>query len=273
MRPSNSRKILPDQEVQTPAAKKLRIGKLLARAGVCPRRAAAAFLREHDVRLNGERVTELNRYVEEDKIAETVLLVDGERVLVRTASAVLLLNKPRGVVCSHQKQSIRGKQLQTIFDLVPKEYANWFFAGRLDVSSEGLVLLSNDGDHIYALTHPAGGALKKYYVRTSRPLSEAERERTVKGIIDKGERLRFVEIEPLARPAEYHVWLREGRNREIRRLLERLGVHVRRLVRLELGPYSLDALASGQWILCEKRLVQRQVVSNLTHTMRKHKKS
>jgi pseudouridine synthase len=160
-----------------------------------------------------------------------------------------------------------------VFDLVPKEYATWFFAGRLDVSSEGLVVLSNDGDHIYALTHPAGGALKKYYVRTSRPLSEAERERTIKGIIDKGEKLRFVQIEPLALPAEYHVWLREGRNREIRRLMERVGVHVRRLVRLELGPYALGDLASGKWALHEKVLVQKQVVSHLTHAIRKHKKS
>lgn len=246
---------------------------MLARAGLCPRRAAAAFLAEHDVRLNGERVTELNSYIDEDKIAETVLLVDGERIFVKTDTAVVLLNKPKGVVCSHRKQAIRGKHLQTVFDLVPKEYATWFFAGRLDVSSEGLVVLSNDGDHIYALTHPAGGALKKYYVRTSRPLSEAERERTMKGIIDKGEKLRFVQIEPLALPAEYHVWLREGRNREIRRLMERVGVHVRRLVRLELGPYTLGELSSGKWILHEKGLVQKQVVSHLTHTTRKHKKT
>ncbi len=246
---------------------------MLARAGLCPRRAAAAFLAEHDVRLNGQRVSELNTYVEEDKIAETVLMVDGERILLKSDTVVVLLNKPKGVVCSHRKQSIRGKTLPTIFDLVPGEYSTWIFAGRLDVSSEGLVVLSNDGDHIYALTHPAGGALKKYYVRTNRPLSEAERERSVKGITDKGEKLRFLQIEPLALPAEYHVWLREGRNREIRRLMERVGVHVRRLVRLELGPYSLGNLSPGRWIVHDKRLVQKQVVSHLTHTGRKHKKT
>ncbi len=202
-----------------------------------------------------------------------MLLVDGERIFVKTDTAVLLLNKPKGVVCSHRRQAIRGKHLQTVFDLVPAEYATWFFAGRLDVSSEGLVVLSNDGDHIYSLTHPTGGALKKYYVRTSRPLSPAECERTIKGIIDKGEKLRFVKIEPHALPAEYHVWLREGRNREIRRLMERVGVHVRRLVRLELGPYELGDLPSGKWVLHEKSLVQKQVVSHLTHTTGKHKKT
>lgn len=255
------------------AGGKLRIGKLLARAGLCPRRAAAAFLVEHDVRLNGKRVTELNCYIEADKIAETVLLVDGKRILVRTDTRVLLLNKPKGVVCSHRRQTIRGRQLQTVFDLVPAEYATWFFAGRLDVSSEGLVVLSNDGDHIYSLTHPTGGALKKYYLRTNRPLSSAECERTIKGIIDRGEKLRFVKMEPLALPSEYHVWLREGRNREIRRLMACLGVHVRRLIRLELGPYALGDLPTGKWVLQEKRFVPKQVVSHLTHATGIHKKT
>jgi 23S rRNA pseudouridine2605 synthase len=253
--------------------KKLRIGKLLARVGLCPRRATAAFLAEHDVRVNGERVTQLNTYINADDIAKCVLLVDGTRYTLEISSEVLLLNKPKGVVCSHRRQTIRGKLLQTIFDLVPQEYANWFFAGRLDVNSEGLVVLSNDGDHIYALTHPSCGVLKKYYVRTSRPLSEQERKRSITGIIDKQEKLRFVQIEQLPLPAEYHIWLREGRNREIRRLLERLGVQVRRLIRLELGPYALGDLPPGKWKLHKKHLVQRQRVSHLTHTAGNEKNS
>lgn len=252
--------------------KKIRIGKLLARAGLAPRRAAAEFLAEHDVRLDGAKVTELNTSIAGDRLAETVLEVDGRRVFFVTDSEVLLINKPRGVVCSHRRQEIRGKELKTIFDLVPKEYASWFFAGRLDVTSEGLVVLSNDGDHIYALTHPTGGALKKYYVRTTRPLSQAERERCVKGIVDKGEKLRFVRIEPHALPAEYEVWLREGKNREIRRVIERLGVQVRRLIRLELGPYKLADLSPGEWQKAKKEIVQKQV-SHLTHEPRKRKKA
>jgi 23S rRNA pseudouridine2605 synthase len=209
------------------------------------------------VRLNGERVTALNTYIEENRLAKTELTVDGKRVFLQTDTQVILLNKPKGVVCSHRKQMIRGRQLETVFDLVPKQYANWFLAGRLDVNSEGLVVLSNDGDHIYELAHPSAGALKKYYVRTSRPLSEAERDRAIRGIIDKGEKLRFAKIKALALPAEYHVWLNEGRNREIRRLMQRFGVHVRRLVRLELGPYRLGELPSGAWIRHEVRPVDK----------------
>lgn len=218
------------------------------------------------MRLNGTRVTELNHYVDLRQARDLVLLVDGRPVALQSDAQVVLLHKPRGVVCSHRTQSIRGRRLQTVFDLVPAEYASWFFAGRLDVSSEGLVVLSNDGDHVFMLTHPTCGTLKQYAVRTSRPLSQDECRRALRGVTDKGERLRFEKMEPQAVPAEYHVWLTEGRNREIRRLLERLGVRVRRLVRLQLGPYALGALPVGQWIVQPKAALPGKPVSHLTHT-------
>lgn len=222
---------------------------------MCPRRDTAFYLKEHEVLLNGRRVVELNTYVPESSLAKITLYIDGKRISIKNSSQVVLLHKPRGVVCSHRRQKIRGKELPIVFDFLPREYAHWFFAGRLDVSSEGLVVLSDDGDHIYALTHPSGGMLKKYYLRTNRPLSEAERARCISGIIDKNEKLCFARIESAALPAEYFVWLREGRNREIRRVMERLGVQVRRLVRLEMGPYSLGSLAPGKWILHPKEAI------------------
>lgn len=198
-------------------------------------------------------MVELNTYVDEALLPTIALHVDGRRITITNSPQVVLLHKPRGVVCSHRRQKIRGKELPIVFDLLPGEYSRWFFAGRLDVNSEGLVVFSDDGDHIYALAHPSGGALKKYYLRTNRPLSTAERARCTRGIIDRGEKLRFVRMEPAALPAEYFVWLREGRNREIRRVIERLGVQVRRLVRLEMGPYRLGDLAPGKWVLQAKR--------------------
>lgn len=156
------------------------------------------------------------------------------------------------MVSSHRSQKIRGKQLKTIFDFLPQQYKTWFFAGRLDVSSEGLMVLSNDGDHIFALSHPKNGVLKKYFVRTSRPISPAEMDRAVKGVMDKGEKLRFEKIIPLDKPAHYEMHLREGKNREIRRVLERLGVFARELRRTELGPYRLDAIRTGEYTITAK---------------------
>lgn len=227
--------------------KRVRIGKLLARAGLAPRRATASYLEEHDVRVDGTRITELNYSFAEADIPLCKLTVDGKTVSLTASAAVLLFHKPKGVVSSHRTQKVRGKDLKTIFDFLPPQYKTWFFAGRLDVSSSGLIVLSNDGDHIFELSHPRHGILKKYFVRTSRPLSPADIARAEKGIMDKGEKLRFEKIVPLDKPAHYEMHLKEGKNREIRRVLERLGVFARELVRIELGPYLLGDLAPGKY--------------------------
>ena len=232
----------------------IRIGKLLARAGVAPRRATAAYLVEHEVAIDGVRIEELNYTIPESQLATIVLTVDGKQVNASTGDSVILFNKPTGVVSSHRTQKVRGKNLKTIFDLLPAVYKTWFFAGRLDVSSDGLMVLSNDGDHIFALSHPKHGVLKKYFVRTSRPLSPADIARAEKGIMDKGERLKFEKIIPLDKPAHYEMHLREGKNREIRRLLERLGVYARELTRTELGPYQLGDLKPGEFIVTPKSI-------------------
>ncbi|MBN8221636.1 MAG: rRNA pseudouridine synthase [Spirochaetes bacterium] len=227
--------------------KRIRIGKLLARAGLAPRRATATYLEEHDVRVDGTRITELNYALAEADIPLCKITVDGKTISFQAAASVLLFHKPKGVVSSHRTQKVRGKDLQTIFDFLPQQYKSWFFAGRLDVSSSGLIVLSNDGDHIFELSHPRHGILKKYFVRTSRPLSPADMARAEKGIMDKGERLRFEKVVPLAKPAHYEMHLKEGKNREIRRVLERLGVFARELVRIQLGPYLLGDLAPGKF--------------------------
>jgi 23S rRNA pseudouridine2605 synthase len=227
--------------------KKIRIGKLLARAGLVPRRGAATFLEEHRVEIDGKQINELHYAIDEASLGDIHLTVDGRTVELAAANHIILLHKPKGVVCSHKSQRIGGKTLKTIFDLLPSQYRTWFFAGRLDVSSSGLMVLSNDGDHIFHLSHPKHGVLKKYFVRTSRPLSEAEIARAVKGVMDKAERLRFEKVISQGKPAHYEIHLKEGKNREIRRLLERLGVFARELKRTELGPYLLGDIPVGEF--------------------------
>lgn len=253
-----------------PAGKSIRIGKLLAQAGLISRREAAEFLAQHEVKIDGERIIDLNYRVPESQLTTIHLTVDRKAIELGGSDEVILLHKPTGVACSHRRQRIRGKELKTIFDLLPEKYSRWFFAGRLDVSSSGLVLLSNDGDHIFALSHPSHGVLKKYVVRTSRPLSDTERTRMEKGMMDKGEKLRFEKILPLEIPAQYEIHLREGKNREIRRLLERVGVFARQLVRIELGPYKLNGIEPGKFSLQPKASAPTGILSHLTVRAPKH---
>lgn len=228
-------------------AKVYRIGKLLARAGLCPRRKTAEFLREHDVRIGGVRIQALNHRITEEALAKSKLTVDGREIPLSAEPSVIIFHKPTGVVCSHRRQNFRGTAIPTIFEFLPAEYQKWFFAGRLDVASSGLVVLSNDGDHIFALSHPSQGVIKTYHVHTSRPLSPAEMARLESGIWDRGELLRARKIQPLAQPAHYEIHLQEGKNRAIRRMLARCGVRVNALIRTRLGPYQLGALRPGEW--------------------------
>lgn len=263
----------PASEQSNTPEKPVRIGKLLSRLGLCSRRAAADYLNEHRVEIQRTRITDLNTTFSTTELQTLDIKIDGKRMRLESTDAVILLNKPRGVVSSHKRQLIQGKKLQTIFDLLPREYGKWFFAGRLDIESEGLIVLSNDGDHIFELTHPSSRVIKKYFLKTSRPLSKEECERTERGITDKGEKLRFTKITPHKTPAEFDVWLQEGKNREIRRVLERLGVHVRQLIRLELGPYKLEHILPGEWRKVTKVNPATKTDSHLTEPRRRRKKT
>jgi len=234
----------------------IRIGKILARAGLVPRRQTANYLETHDVRINGERITALNFSVPENALPTLSLVVDGKKIPFVQNENVLLFHKPTGVVSSHRSQKIRGKTLPTIYDLLPPKYKAWFFAGRLDISSSGLIVLSMDGNHIYNLSHPKFGVTKVYHLHTSRPLSKEEMAKAEKGVLDKGERLRFEKITGLDKPAHYEVSLKEGKNREIRRVVEKFGVYVRALKRIKLGPYSLDALAPKEYTELPKSIIR-----------------
>ncbi len=267
------RSLPPTGEQSNTPEKTVRIGKLLSRLGLCSRRAAADYLNAHRVEIQGTRITDLNAVFSTAELQSLVIEIDGKRIRLESTEDVILLHKPRGVVSSHKRQLIRGKALKTIFDLLPSEYSKWFFAGRLDIESEGLIVLSNDGDHIFELTHPSSRVMKKYFLKTSRPLSKEECERTERGIIDKGEKLRFTKITPHKTPAEFDVWLQEGKNREIRRVLERLGVRVRRLVRLELGPYQLEHIPPGEWRKVGRINPTTKTDSHLTEPRRRRKKT
>jgi len=229
--------------IQSMSESTLRIGKFLAHAGVCSRREAADFLKNNDVFINGKKIIDLNHQVRSDDF----LVVNGDPVILKKIK-VILLNKPAGYVCTHKEQ----KNQKSIFRLLPEEMGRYFFAGRLDEESRGLVVLSNDGDLIYQLTHPTRKTTKIYHVHSSRPLSSDEMEKIRRGVWSKKEKLNVDSIKPLFKKASYEIYLHEGKNREIRRIFESLGLTIIDLYRISIANYSIEGIEEGKYTVITK---------------------
>jgi pseudouridine synthase len=232
-------------------AEAVRLQKFLSQAGAASRRRAEDLIRGGRVRVNGVVVAELGSRVNP---ATDVVEVDGRRV--RAAQRLwIAFHKPRGVVST--KRDPQGRR--TIYDVLPPRFGKLFYVGRLDRDSEGLMLLTNDGDGAHRLLHPRYGAVREYEVDVEGTLSASERERLVGGIELEDGRARAEEVRVLGRPGpgrtRLRLTLREGRKREVRRMLEAVGRRVERLVRVRYGPVELGDLAPGEW----RRLGAREI--------------
>lgn len=224
-------------------ARAIRLQKLLSQAGVASRRQAEAWLRAGRVRVNGSVVTEPGVKVDPDA---DVVEVDGRRV--KPAPPVwIALHKPVGYVSTRRDPQGRP----TIYDLLPREFSGLFHVGRLDVNSEGLLLLTNQGEVAHRLLHPRYGVDRLYEVEVEGDVTPGEIRRLLSGIqLEDGlARARAVERLPGSGrgTSRLRVTMREGRKREVRRLFAALGHRVRRLVRLSYGPVRLGRLAPGRW--------------------------
>jgi 23S rRNA pseudouridine2605 synthase len=218
----------------------VRLQRFLARAGVASRRRAEGLIVAGRVSVNGVVVMELGTRVdaEADRIT-----VDGRPV--RTApTRWLLLNKPVGYVCTrHDPQGRR-----TIYDLLPAEAATLFTVGRLDADTEGLLLLTNDGDAANRLLHPRYGCRRLYEVEVRGQVEPSVLARLEHGVELEDGRARASEVRSLGTRAErtrLRLGIREGRKREVRRMLAAVGHPVLRLRRIEFGPVALGRLAAG----------------------------
>ena len=218
----------------------LRLQSALSRHGLASRRAAAGLIRAGRVRVNGVATLEPCHRVDPDADA---IELDGSPVAsVPPCHVTVMLNKPAGYVCSadrSQGRSVCGLVANAGTRLVP--------VGRLDKDTDGLLLLSNDGDLILKLTHPRYGHAKTYRAVVRGNLDAAALESLRSPIEIEGKRTRPAEVEP-AGPNELLFTLREGRNRQIRRLCERAGLRVERLTRVAINALALpENLAPGQW--------------------------
>jgi 23S rRNA pseudouridine2605 synthase len=218
-----------------------RLQKVLARAGLGSRRACEELIADGRVIVNGE-VAGLGRRVdpERDQVA-----VDGVPVPVRAGLVYYLLNKPPQVVTTASDPQGR----RTVLDLVPSE-PRVFPVGRLDYDTEGLLLLTNDGDLAYGLTHPSRGVPKAYLAEVSGVPTRGELRRLREGVeLEDGltapARVRVVDSRPGG--AAIELVIHEGRKRQVRRMCEAVGHPVRRLVRTRLGPLADRDLRPGAW--------------------------
>lgn len=231
-----------------------RIAKVLARAGVASRREVERMIAAGRVRVNGKRLDSpaLN-VTDADRIE-----VDRKLVAQAEEARVWRYYKPVGLVTSERDEKGRA----TVFERLPPELPRVMSVGRLDLNSEGLLLLTNDGELKRRLELPSTGWLRRYRVRVHGRPDEVGLERLRKGITVDGERFRPMQVE-LDRQQGGNAWLtlglREGRNREIRRAMEAIGLSVNRLIRVSYGPFQLGELAVGAVEEIRRRVLADQL--------------
>jgi len=219
-----------------------RLQKILARAGYGSRRACEELIRQGRVAVNGQ-VAQLGQQADPGRDRITV---DGKPVRAGVFNIYVALHKPRGVLSDEGDGSGR---LPTVRDLVSLP-GHLFPVGRLDLRSEGLILLTNDGDLTFRLTHPRFAHEKEYHVLVEGEPNEAVLNKWRRGVFLDGRLTAPAEVSILRRE-EGHTWLRvvlrEGRKRQIRRVGAMLGHPAHRLIRVRIGPLRLGNLKLGQW--------------------------
>ncbi len=231
-----------------------RIAKVLARAGLASRREAERMIEAGRVTVNGTKITSPALNVsDKDRIT-----VDGKPLAEPEAARLWLYHKPTGLVTTHKDEQGR----ETIFDALPEDMPRVMSVGRLDLNSEGLLLLTNDGGIKRQLELPSTGWLRKYRVRVNGRPSDDSLAPLRKGITIEGERFQPMDVS-LDRQQGANAWLtvgiREGRNREIRRAMEAVGLSVNRLIRVSYGPFQLGNLKSGAVEEVRRRVMRDQL--------------
>jgi 23S rRNA pseudouridine2605 synthase len=217
-----------------------RIAKAIARAGLASRREAEAWIAAGRVAVNGKMIASPAVNVgPEDRVT-----VDGAPLPARERTRLLLFHKPRGLVTTHADPQGRP----TIFGALPKHLPRLISVGRLDLNTEGLLLLTNDGGLARALELPETAWLRRYRVRAHGRVTQDQLDRLRAGVTVDGMRYGPIEAS-IDRDQGTNVWLtfaiREGKNREVRNVLEHLGLKVARLIRVSFGPFQLGELPAG----------------------------
>lgn len=215
----------------------MRLNRFLAAAGLGSRRHCDELIAAGRVTINGELCTDFSAQpTERDHVKVDGKLVHSQRRLD------IILHKPAGFVSTRNDPNAR----HTIFDLLPPHLPRIFNVGRLDAQSEGLLILTNDGNLAQRLTHPRFKIDKEYEITLDKPWDPTLGQKLMKGLMLDGQRARLEKIF-LVKPTRLRVVLRQGINRQIRRMFYEVGYEVQRLIRVRIGKLRLGDLPCGHW--------------------------
>jgi 23S rRNA pseudouridine2605 synthase len=233
----------------------VRLNRFLAAAGICSRRKCDELIAAGRVTINGQTCTDFSvQPTDRDHVK-----VDGKLVHV-DLPLTIILHKPAGFVSTKSDPHARD----TIFDLLPPKFRRLFNVGRLDAQSEGLLILTNDGALGQRLTHPRYKIDKEYEVTLDRAWDPSLTAKLLRGIFLEGQRAQIARLHPMT-PTKLRVTLRQGINRQIRRMFETLGYRVKSLVRIRIGNLRLVDLPRAHWRPLTKR--ELEILRNETRPM------
>ncbi|MFT4099265.1 MAG: pseudouridine synthase [Rhodoblastus sp.] len=261
-KPRSPAKGRPERETRAPKAYEgERIAKAMARAGACSRRDAEEWIAEGRVAVNGRTLeSPAFNVTSDDKIT-----IDGRPMAARDRTRLFLFHKPRGYVTTDHDPEGRA----TIFDFLGQRHADLprlMTVGRLDINTEGLLLMTNDGGLARTLELPQTGWLRRYRVRAHGETDQARLDTLAKGVSVEGVDYAPIEAK-LDRVQGANAWitlgLREGKNREVRRVLGSIGLDVNRLIRVSYGPFQLGELAEGAVEEVKTRVLRDQLGPSL----------
>jgi 23S rRNA pseudouridine2605 synthase len=237
----------------------VRLQKFISEAGVASRREGEKLILAGRIVVDGQVVRLLGTKIDPDK---NEVSLDG-RSIKPLAKRFVALNKPSKFLCTRRDTHER----RTVFDLLPADWGHLFTIGRLDADSEGLILLTNDGEFCQKVAHPSHGLLKTYRVTLAKRLESDGLKQLTSGLHDKGEFLKAKRVRLLSANntrSEAELVLAEGKNREVRRMFKALGYRVLRLQRVTVGPVKLGELPLGRW-----RLLNRAEIASCLKPPRK----
>lgn len=237
-----------------------RLQKVLAAAGLGSRRSCEELILDARVTVDGECITELGTKVDAER---QEIRCDGE-VARSLKKLCFLVNKPRGVVCTNRDADARPR----VVDLLPARDQRLFTVGRLDADTEGLLIVTNDGDFAQRVAHPRYGVAKTYVALVRGLVTDATKRELMTGVWLTGRRCRAVRVKIRRRHEKeslVEITMQEGRNREVRRMLAKTGHTVTLLRRVSIGPVEDDTLKPGAW----RKLRPQEIAALLDHVASK----
>ena len=231
---------------------KIRISKFLASYNVGSRREIERMIEEGRIQLNGQKLLSPVHFVNKNDSIK----LDRKLLIFKKFKQVYKFYKPIDCICSKNRQDKR----KIVYDLLPKKFKNFIFAGRLDVNSEGLLIITNDGEVARSLELPKNKFARKYMIRVYGVCEEQK----IKAL-SKGRKINGIQYRPfrykIFNKDKKNFWieieLKEGKNREIRELMRSINLQVNKLIRLEFGPFKISNLKSGEIKIAEAKEIKK----------------